>query len=134
MLQHVKKAKYGSLKMTPANNGEKIRNTEKSNVCCFFKRKAVNGEYCANLLQRLREEIKQNRPHLSKKTLFHQDNVHAHKSVIVMAKINELKFELLPHAPYAQDLAPSEYFLFLNLKKWLSGQRFSIEEEVYVGS
>ena len=28
----------------------------------------------------------------------------------------ELKFELLPHAPYSSDLAPSDYFLFPNLK------------------
>jgi histone-lysine N-methyltransferase SETMAR len=47
-----------------------------------------------------------------------------------MAKINELKFELLPHAPYSPDLAPSDYFLFPNLKKWLSGKRFANNEEV----
>ena len=37
---------------------------------------------------------------------------------------------MLPHAPYSPDLAPSDYFLFPNLKKWLSGQRFSNDEEV----
>ncbi|XP_055384278.1 uncharacterized protein LOC129613955 [Condylostylus longicornis] len=39
------------------------------------KGKTINGEYYANLLQRLSEEIKVKRPHLSKKkVLFHQDN------------------------------------------------------------
>ncbi|KOC61938.1 Histone-lysine N-methyltransferase SETMAR [Habropoda laboriosa] len=47
-----------------------------------------------------------------------------------MAKINELKFELLLHAPYSPDLAPSDYFLFPNLKKWLGGKRFANNEEV----
>ena len=47
-----------------------------------------------------------------------------------MAKINKLKFKLLPHAPYSLDLAPSGYFLFPNLKKWLSGQRFANNKEV----
>ena len=95
------------------------------------KGKTINGEYYANLLQRLSEEIKQKRPHLSKKkVLFHQDNTPAHKSRIAMAKINELKFELLPHAPYSPDLAPSDYILFPNLKKWLSGQKCSNNEEV----
>ena len=42
----------------------------------------------------------------------------------------ELKFELLPHAPYSLDLAPSDYFLFPNLKKWLGGRRFINNEEV----
>ncbi|GFW24436.1 mariner transposase [Trichonephila clavipes] len=59
-----------------------------------------------------------------------KDNAPTHKSVISMAKINELKFELLPHEPYSPDLAPSDYFLFPNLKTWLSGQRFSNDEEV----
>jgi histone-lysine N-methyltransferase SETMAR len=95
------------------------------------KGKTINGEYYANLLQRLSDEIKKKRPHLAKKKiLFHQDNAPVHTSVIAMAKINELKFELLPHAPYSPDLAPSDYFLFPNSKKWLSGKRFANNEEV----
>ena len=47
-----------------------------------------------------------------------------------MAKINDLKFELMPHPPYSPDLAPSDYFLFPNLKKWLGGKRFADNEEV----
>ena len=48
-----------------------------------------------------------------------------------MSKINELKFRLLPHAPYLPDLAPLDYFIFPNLKKkWLGGQRFANSEEV----
>ena len=62
--------------------------------------------------------------------LFHQDNAPVHTSVIAVAKINELKFELLPHAPYSPDLAPSDYFLFPNLKKWLGGKRFANNDEV----
>jgi histone-lysine N-methyltransferase SETMAR len=65
-----------------------------------------------------------------KKILFHQDNAPVHTSVIAMAKINELKFELLPHTPYSPDLAPSDYFLFPKLKKWLAGKRFANNEEV----
>ena len=38
-----------------------------------------NGEYYANLLQRLGNEIKEKRPHLAKKkVLFHQDNASSH--------------------------------------------------------
>ncbi|KAF7285955.1 hypothetical protein GWI33_008926 [Rhynchophorus ferrugineus] len=43
-----------------------------------------------------------------------------------MAKINEL----LPHPPYSKDLAPSDYFLFSDLKRMLGGKRFSSNEEV----
>ena len=62
--------------------------------------------------------------------LLYQNNALVHKSINAMAEINELKFKLLPYAPYLPDLAPSNYFLFLNLKKWLGGQRFANNEEV----
>lgn len=44
------------------------------------------------------------------------DNAPSHKSVKTMEKIHELRYELLPHAPYSPDLAPSDYYLFPNLK------------------
>lgn len=62
--------------------------------------------------------------------MFHQDVAPAHKSFIAIAKINELMFELLSHAPYSPDLTPSDLFLFPNLKKWPSHQRFSDDKEV----
>ena len=34
-------------------------------------------------------------------------------------KIIELKFESLQHPPFSPNLAPSDFFLFPNLKKWL---------------
>ena len=96
----------------------------------LHKGRTINGKYYANLLQRLGNEIKEKRPHLAKKkVLFHQENAPVHTSIIAMAKINELKFELLPHAHYSPDLALSNYFLFPNLKKWLGG-RFTNNEEV----
>ena len=48
-------------------------------------------------------------------------------ATILMAKIMELKFELLQHP---LDLAPSDFFSFPNLKKWLGGQRFTSNEKV----
>ena len=47
-----------------------------------------------------------------------------------MAKFHELRYELLPHPPYSSDLAPSDYFLFPNLKKWLAGKRFYANDEI----
>ena len=65
-----------------------------------------------------------------KKVLFHQDNAPCHKSLAAMAKLNELSFELLPHPPYSPNLAPSDYYLFADLKKMLQGKRFYSNEEV----
>ena len=47
-----------------------------------------------------------------------------------MTKFPELRYELLPHPPYSPDLAPSDYFLFPNLNKWLGGKRFYANVEI----
>lgn len=95
------------------------------------KGKTITGAYYASLLQRLSEEIKEKHPHLKKKKiLLHQDNARVHTCAFSMAKIVELKMELLQHPAYSPDLAPSDYFLFSNLKKWLGGRRFASNEDV----
>ena len=83
------------------------------------------------LLDRLVDEIRKRRPHLKKKKiLFHDDNAPPHTSNIAQAKNYELDFESLPHPPYSLDLAPSDYYLFPNLKRWLCGRCFESNEEV----
>jgi len=37
---------------------------------------------------------------------------------------------LLPRPAYLPDLAPCDYFLFPNLKKWFRGKRFTIREQL----
>ncbi|GBP84033.1 Histone-lysine N-methyltransferase SETMAR [Eumeta japonica] len=61
---------------------------------------------------------------MKKKVLFHQDNARVHTCLVTMAKIHELRYELLPHPAYSPDLAPCDYYLFPNLKKWLGGLNF----------
>jgi len=45
-------------------------------------------------------------------------------------KVDQLRYELLPHPPYSPDLAPSDYYLFPNLKRWLQGKRFHSNDEI----
>ena len=47
-----------------------------------------------------------------------------------MAKLHELRFELLPYPPYSPDLALSDFFLFSDLKWMLAGKKFIVDEEV----
>jgi len=63
------------------------------------------------------------------KISFHH-NTPAHPSGVVAAKLMELGFQLVPHPLYSLDLAPSDYYLFPNMKKWLAGRRFYSNEEV----
>ncbi|KMQ82022.1 mariner transposase, partial [Lasius niger] len=95
------------------------------------KGKTITGQYYASLLDRFHAELMEKRPHLAKKKiLFHHDNAPAHTAAIAMAKIVKLQYELLPHPPYSPDLAPCDFFLFPNMKKWLGGKRFASNEEI----
>ena len=83
------------------------------------------------LLVRLKDEIAKKRPHMKKKKIiFHQDNAPCHKSMKMLAKLSELGYELHPHPSYSPDIAPSDYWLFADLKKMLQGKRFGSNEEV----
>jgi len=79
------------------------------------KGKTITGAYYASLLDKLKTEIAEKRPHLQKKKiLLHQDNAPSHTSAVAMAKIHELRFELLDHPSYSPDLAPSDFFCSLS--------------------
>ena len=64
------------------------------------------------------------------KVFFHQDNTLCYKLITTMAKLHELHFKFLPHPPYSPDLAPSDSWLFADLKRMLQGKRFGSNEEV----
>lgn len=95
------------------------------------KGQTINAEYYSNLLCRLQEALKEKRRgKLRKGVLFLQDNAPAHKAGKTMNVLKDLGFECIDHPPYSPDLAPSDYFLFPNLKKILKGKHFSNDSEV----
>ncbi|KAF7269533.1 hypothetical protein GWI33_017427 [Rhynchophorus ferrugineus] len=90
----------------------------------------LNNRFGMPLLDHLKDEIAEKRPHLKKKkVLLHQDNAPCHKSVKTVAKIHELGLELLLHLPYSPNMASSDYFLFLDFKRMLAEKKFSSNEE-----
>lgn len=98
---------------------------------------AFTDEHYADLLQRLSDEIATKRAQFAHQTvLLHQSNnaaaVHSDGGggAIALAKIHELRFELLAHATDSPDLSPANLFLFPHLKKWLAGKRFADNEAV----
>jgi hypothetical protein len=44
--------------------------------------------------------------------------------------IEQLQWEVFEHPPYSPDLAPSDFHLFLRLKRFLAAERFSSDDEV----
>ena len=95
------------------------------------KGRTINSEYYIALLVHLKEEINKRWPQTkNEKVLFHQDNTLCHKFITTMAKLHELHFKLHPHQPYSPDLAPSDNWLFADLKRILQGKRFGPNEKV----
>jgi histone-lysine N-methyltransferase SETMAR len=47
-----------------------------------------------------------------------------------MEAMHKCGFQVLNHHPYSPDLAPSDYYLFPNIKKDLRGKKLESDEEV----
>ena len=95
------------------------------------KRSTITGVYYANLLDQLRTAIREKRRgKLSKGVLLQQDNARVHTCKVAMDAVERNGYELIPHPAYSPDLAPSNFFLFPNLKKDIRGLHFRSDEEV----
>lgn len=91
----------------------------------------ITGQYYADLISKLRENIKQKRRGmLSRGVLFHQDNAPVHKSNVALAAIHQAGFELVGHPPYSPDMAPSDFYQFPKLKEHLRGTKFLNDNDV----
>ena len=109
---------------------------ERSWLMCFAKGillidylekgRTITGEYYSNLLERCQNSREDTWLEEEKKNIFHQDNAPAHISVLAMGKLWDLRYDLLGHP----DLAPSNFNLFPNLKKFVPGKPFVSNEEL----
>ncbi|KAJ8728788.1 hypothetical protein PYW07_006484 [Mythimna separata] len=95
------------------------------------KGQSITAASYATTLRNLKEAIKEKRRgKLTAGVLLLHDNAPVHKARLAQAAVREYGFEEINHPPYSPDLAPSDYFLFPNLKKDLRGKRFSDDEEL----
>ena len=95
------------------------------------KRSAITGVYYATLLDQLRTTIREKRRgKLSKGVLLQRDNARVHTCKVAMDAVERNGYELIPHPAYLPDLAPSDFFLFPNLKNDIRGLHFRSDEEV----
>ena len=63
-------------------------------------------------------------------SILQHDNARPHTSRQTQDALAQLKLPALPYPAYSADLAPSDYFLFLQLKKHLKGNHYNSDEEV----
>jgi len=66
-------------------------------------------------------------------TILLWDNASPHRSNVTKEKLDDLGWEVLPHAPYSPDKAPSDFHLFRSLKGWLKGRRYRTVDQLRAG-
>lgn len=90
------------------------------------KNTTVTAAIYADPLSRVQAALIQKQPSLvnRKGVILLHDNARPHVAKLTHAKIVQLQWEVLPHAPYSPDLAPSNYHLFRSL-------RHPIKEKMY---
>ena len=90
----------------------------------------ISGPYYASIIERLRCPIlEKRRGKVSHGVLLLHANAPVDKCNIVQAAIRKAGFVELNHLAYSPDIAPSDYYLFSNLKKFLRGKNFSRDDE-----
>jgi histone-lysine N-methyltransferase SETMAR len=89
----------------------------------------INSEAYVQTIRKLKQRI--NRVRRDKKPMILQhDNARPHTSVFTKAALDNFGFQVLAHPPYSPDLAPSDFWLFGTLKKYLRGIHFTCDDEI----
>uniref|UniRef100_A0A0K0FSR3 Histone-lysine N-methyltransferase SETMAR n=1 Tax=Strongyloides venezuelensis TaxID=75913 RepID=A0A0K0FSR3_STRVS len=94
----------------------------------------INSEsYCAQL-EKMHQKLSKKRPSLVNRRdpiLLH-DNARPYVSKTTLQKLNDLKYETLPHPPYSPDLAPTNFHFFKSLDQFLKDKVFKNEELIKI--
>ncbi|GFO04081.1 transposase [Plakobranchus ocellatus] len=77
----------------------------------------VNSERYISTLR----AVKLRRVRRDKDSILQHDNARPHTSRQTQDALRQLELTTLPHSAYSPDLAPSDYYLIPQLKKYLKG-------------
>ncbi|XP_063533696.1 histone-lysine N-methyltransferase SETMAR-like [Cydia strobilella] len=144
---HMSKSKRESMEWRFKNEKppitEKVHQSTKKLMCTIFwdchgilmvdfkeRNTVINGAYYASLIHKLRAIKEKRRGKLAKGVLLLHDNAPVHTAFVAKAAVRECGFTEVDHPPYSPDMAPSDYFLFPNLKRDLRGKKFFNDEEL----
>ncbi len=89
--------------------------------------KSLNSLYYCSVMKEAR---KSRRKPTNQDLWLLQDNAPIHNSNFSTSEIEKSGFKLLPHPPYSPDLAPSDFYLFAHLKRYLRGAHFNSKCDV----
>ena len=91
----------------------------------------VNAQAYIEILANLRDAVNKKRPHLRQTGwLLLHDNAPCHTAGKVLEFLARNNIETVPHPPYSPDLAPSDFYLFPNLKRPLRGRHFQDDNDL----
>ena len=93
----------------------------------------VNTERYRQQMIDLNQALREKRPEYQKrqhKVILLHSNAPSHTANPVKETIEAISWEILSHAAYSPDLAPSDYYLFASMGHALSDQHFSSYENV----
>jgi len=98
----------------------------------FLKRElTINANAYCETVRKLRRAIQnKRRGMLSSETVLLHDNVRPHTAARTAQLLQQFRWEVFDHPPYSPDLAPSDYHLFVHLKKWLASQSFEADDRL----
>ena len=88
----------------------------------------VNSEKYISTLRTLKARLRRARS--GRDSILQHDNARPHTSRQTQDALVQLKLPALPLPAYSPDLAPSDYFLFLQPKRHLKGNHYDSDEEV----
>ncbi|GFO14731.1 transposase [Plakobranchus ocellatus] len=88
----------------------------------------VNSERFISTLRALKLRLR--RVWRDKDSILQHDNARLHTSRQTQDALSQLELTTLPHPAYSPDLAPSDYYLFPQLRKYLKGHHYDNDEEV----
>jgi histone-lysine N-methyltransferase SETMAR len=91
----------------------------------------VNSDFYCNVLRRLRENVRRERPELwcNHNWFLHHDNAPAHTPLKTTQFVTN-NMVIIPHPPYSLDLAPCDIALFPKLKMKLKGWHFETVSDI----
>ncbi|GFN95465.1 transposase [Plakobranchus ocellatus] len=88
----------------------------------------VNSERYISTLRALKLRLR--RVRRDKDSILQHDNARPHTSRQTQDALRQLELTTLPHPAYSPELAPSDYYLFPQLKKYLKGYHYDNDEKV----
>lgn len=91
--------------------------------------RTINAKVYTDQLRKLKARVDSTRKN-DCRISFLQDNARPHVAKSVKAELATFGWRIIPHPPYSPDLAPTDYWLFSHLQRFLDGQHFTNDGDV----